>query len=280
MTLIPDLGELLNDELTRRKPGGPSYASGIRTPIVFTSTLRQIRQSAERSIGDIRSVGTFSAFSGISAQNDLTFLPEIIMAINPKSVTFEQPKRFSKKDTRDGSVFFHFTNSKGQNNDILTMQFQGNTGNIDRRGDRSGVSAAVTNTAAQREQNGSIVDFNAGEGNGSIQKLVVWHNLYLLSREPMLLDDGTENKFTVAYISPLLPTSIEFTGFFNEVLRFTETAEKPHSRDYSFSFTVTDTSPDLDELLEVLTTSLDSRGPDDSDTPGFIIGPNTETFGV
>jgi hypothetical protein len=287
MALIPDLGELLNQELTRRSPSGPSYADGTRTPVVFTSTLRGL-------------VGTDTAFSknlllglplgadrGLGLDNvfalDGVFLPEIVMAINPKSVSFDQPKRFSKKDTRNGSVFFHFTNSKGQNNDILTMRFQGSTGNIDLRGDRSGVGASGAGGALRAASEGSASEGSAnldvsatltGEGNGALQKLIVWHNLYLLSREPLLLADGTENIFKISYISPLLPTTIDFTGFFNEVLSFTETAEKPHSRDYSFSFIVTSTDPDLDTLLDVLTTSLDQTTAD----AGFVSGPNTEVF--
>lgn len=182
-------------------------------------------------------------------------MPVISMAINPKSVTFDQDKRWTKKDTRNGSVYFHFTNSKGQNNDILTISFSGNTGNLDLRGD-----------LAQPET----------ERTGALLKLKVWHNLYLLTREPILLSDNTVNVFSIEYTSQLLPVPITFRGFFNKVLDFSESADKPNSRDYSFDFTVTSTEPDLDTYLGEVTTALDAVPANATDVSSlFGVGVNS-----
>jgi len=128
---------------------------------IFTSTLRQ-------SKGRVGAVD-FSVSDS---------MPFITMAVNPKSVQFSQPKRHVKVDTRDGSVFFHFTNRKGQNNDILTMSFSGYTGNIDLRG--------------------SLTDpLDKERDTGALNKLKVWHNLYQLTREPMVLTNNAVNEFSI-----------------------------------------------------------------------------------
>jgi len=151
-------------------------------------------------------------------------LPVISMAINPNSVEFDQPKRYARQDVQRGTVFHHFTNNQGQNNDVMTIRFQGNTGNISRNTkDQVALSKAI-------------------------DRLQIWHNLYQLTREPILLSDGSTNIFYVSYYSPLFPVNIEFAGFFTQVLKFTENAKKPNSRDYSMEFIVQSTSPDLNTI--------------------------------
>jgi len=162
-------------------------------------------------------------------ENGVWPLERIALAVNPRTVVFSQGKRISEKKTRTGSVFFHFTNTKNQNNDILRLTFSGNTGNMDRRG-------------AQRNPS----DPGA---QAAMRKFTIWHNLYLLTREPMLLSDGSENKFTISYISPVFTQTIVFTGFFSDVLKLSESADKPHSRDYEFEFVVESTNPPLDAIL-------------------------------
>lgn len=201
-------------------PEGADPSGQPRAALVFTSALRL--GGSDRSFVDASNFFKSAAF-----------MERIIMAVNPNSIRFRQPKRFVKKDTREGSVFFHFTNSKGQNNDILTMSFNGSTGNIDLRDAFTDAPRTEQSTAA-------------------LQKMLVWHNLYALTREPMVLSDGTENFFVISYASPLFPLTVDFFGFFNQVLEFEENARKPNSRDYSFEFTVTQTDPPLDEVLSII----------------------------
>lgn len=234
--------------LTGLLNSGNSITSGnsIRTAWLFSSTLRRQQLSASTAATALASAvgGTAAAAQSILAGTVLPVgvLPVVEMAINPNSVTWDQPKRWTKKDVRNGSVFFHFTNDKGQNNDVLTLNFQGNTGNIDLR-------------ASLQSQEGE-------DAVGAKRKLQVWHNLYLLTREPVLLNDRRINVKTITISSQLLPQPITFSGFYNKVLDFSETADKPHSRDYAFSFTVTSVEPDLDtmvtDVLQVLTTTPSS----------------------
>jgi hypothetical protein len=157
-------------------------------------------------------------------------LPIIEMGVNPNSVSWKQAKRITKRDTQEGSVYFHFTNSKGQNNDILTLDFRGNTGNI----------------------NLSSSNPNVKNDTGAAKKLLMWHNLWALTREPMLLEDNTINEFMITYSSPVIPVDIMLIGFFSNVLEWVDTAEKPFSRDYSMSFTVQQVSPPLEELVTMV----------------------------
>jgi len=272
-----DLASVLNNSLTAMAPGSASYSSGQRTPMVFTSRLRlyEVKKTTAKPVisgADFAVARAASLQREVEGPYDETIFPNtpsqlerrtvirasvgepnfpvepaiapganspvmkrILLAVNPKSVQFQQPKRFTKKDTRNGSVFFHFTNSQGQNNDILTMNFQGNTGNLDMRAYTNPDEVAVD--------------------SGARYKFLVWHNLYLLTREPMLLPDNSENEFRISYQSPLFSQTVDFVGFFNTVLEFTESAEKPHSRDYSFGFTVKRTEPPLDDLLKYVSTA-------------------------
>lgn len=171
--------------------------------------------------------------------------PFITMAINPNSVKFAQPKRFQKVDVQEGSVFFHFSNRKGQNNDILTITFSGSTGNLDLRGS---LGSAYTSKdglnspdAAREEQ-----QFDTG----ALQKLFTWHNLYQLTREPVIFGNnyGIENETFITIASSVFPLTIEFTGFFNKVLEFEENADSPNIASYDAEFTVTRSEPDLDDV--------------------------------
>jgi hypothetical protein len=276
MSLIPDFATLLSDAVGLSSPGSHAYGTGIRSAWVFTSSLRQrmfFQPSTNVRIGTAPSGRPIvqpqppqTIVDDFYKGAKRSVMPFIEMAINPKSVRFNQPKRFTEKKTREGSVFFHFTNNQGQNNDILTLEFAGNTGNIDRRG-----------SIDKREFSDRINDDpSKGSGSsdtGAIFKIMIWHQLYLLTREPMLLPDGSENVFTISYISPLFPQAIDFNGFFNEVLSFEENAEKPNSRDYDFSFTVQSTDPSLDEVMDAILTVLEDAtlGPD---ATGQILGPN------
>jgi len=251
------LGNFVSNGLGASSPSGAQAMLPPRAAMLFTSRMRQL---AVRAAGEQTEGGGEIAL-GKAASDALaffggqkTFMPSIAMAVNPNSVKFVQPKRFSKKDTRDGSVFFHFTNNKGQNNDLLTLQFAGNTGNLDLRGSLGDPNQEPSQS--QQEVTNAASGQGAGSDTGALYKLLVWHNLYLLTREPMVLGDGTENLFSIMYSSPLFPSQITFQGFFTRVLEFEESAEKPNSRNYTFEFQVTATTPDLDEVLRGLTEIL------------------------
>src|SRR3990167_7263077 len=214
---------------------GGGSAAARRIPFTFTSTARLIKSGKVKAIGtnfarlqaaqyrknelalieaETRGINILSQFglSGVSStiQNVAQIsvglnMPIVQMAVNPQSIKWSQNKRISKRDTMNGSVFFHFTNDDDQNNDILQMTFTGKTGNI--------------NTQA------SIIDvFNTGAN----LKLRTWHELYNLSREPMLLNQknagiglptGLRNEFFITYRTVLMPIQITLIGHFSQVLR-------------------------------------------------------------
>ena len=215
---------------------GQKQVPDLRKPILFTSVLRRrLVDNVEDPPAPNPLLANEQASLGSLAGSDKNrvVLPEVEMLINPKTIRWEQPKRITKRDTREGSVFFHFTNDRGENNDILTLHFNGSTGNIDMRG---------------------------SEDTGAFRKWLIWHNLYLLTREPILLPDGAENLVTITYTSPLWAAPVDFIGFFEQVLEFTEDAGKPHSREYSFSFKVVESSPELSDVLLNMTTVVTSTG--------------------
>lgn len=260
-----DLGDTFT-QLFNLSPATGVMNDSDRAAISFTSTFRRIvlsdAVSDSSALANARNSAPFAATRSQQARDLIVAdarrqnidiesqldhaMPIITMALNPKSVKFSQPKRFVKKDVRNGSVYFHFANNKGQNNDILTMTFAGNTGNIDLRGTFDTVARDPSAL-----QSGTAVDEarQQAQDTGALRKLLVWHNLYQLSREPMLLANNTQNEFFITYISPLFPVPVEFTGFFSRVVDFEENAAKPNSRDYSFEFIVTRTEPDLDFLV-------------------------------
>lgn len=270
-------------QLLNLSPASSGSGADQRAVMVFTSRLRQRklqrldqRQAFTVSFQNLGASGDRLALTGDQFEQEIVnSMPSIALALNPKSVRFTQAKRFVKKDVRNGSVFFHFTNSKGQNNDILTMSFQGNTGNIDLSGS---VITPERNPTALQSGTGIDAQQRVEQDTGALRKLMVWHNLYQLSREPMLLDDNTENEFTISYVSPLFPQPIEFKGFFEKVLEFEESAAKPNSRDYSFSFIVTSTEPDLDELVTYVLSYVQSKNTLTATDTATLIGVNNEPF--
>jgi len=205
--------------------GGSHTAT--RLPMIFTS-LQRLRKT-NSSFGTLAGT-TQEALSNISKaeRKKFTGSSTIEMAVNPNSITWRQPKRIVKRDVQNGSIFFHFSNSKRQNNDILTMEFRGNTGymNIDADANKNGINT------------------------GAYNKLLLWHNLWNLTREAIYLEDGTPNEFYIMYSSRAIPINMLLVGFFSGVLEWTDSADKPFSKDYSMGFTVTNTIPSIDALVQ------------------------------
>jgi hypothetical protein len=261
MSFIPDLAAVLNSALLPTTPRGMSYSSGVRNAMVFTSLLRT----------RIQNLASFSGQDATPPNFPHAAVADVIMPLNPNTIRFKQGKRWTKKDTREGSVFFHFTNAQGENNDILSIEFAGNTGLIDRRGSLT--------TAGEEAEVGSPTGTGIAspDDTGALQKILAWHNLYLLTREPMLLPDMTENVFTITYTSALFPLAVDFNGFYNQVLEFEELALKPNSRGYKFEFTVTSVDPPMETVLDAVFAQMQSSILQPSST-GLILGPNVRVI--
>jgi hypothetical protein len=171
----------------------------------------------------------------------------ITMQINPNQVQFQQNKRIQKQDTINGTVYFHFSNQFGQNNDILTLTISGTTGNIDPRAfDRQVVSGPDITIDLDR--------------TGAKNKVLAWASLYQMTLEPILdIDAGRPNLVTMMYASTLFPKPISFTGFFNNVMQFTESAQDPFQRQWSLQFVVQRTEPSLSEFSKYIQQNILSR---------------------
>lgn len=156
------------------------------------------------------------------------------MRVNPTSVAFSQPKRIRKRNTQRGSTYFHFSDDRGRDLDILVLRIAGQTGYVSARSD--------------------ITLANNGE---TLDKLRAWYNLYALTREPMVdTRTGATNEMECTYRSVLFPNGVIFKGHFEQALDFTEGAEAPFNKQYTMSFAVHDTEPDLDSLINDFETSL------------------------
>lgn len=237
-----------------------------RVPFALTSTARLIRSGKVKALDNY----TTAAIRASSLTNQLLKIEEevrpisntyhssadlfsattpsdsvssvISMAVNPQDIKWNQPKRYSKRDTMQGSVFFHFTDSADRNNDILTINFSGKTGNINTQ--VGPIDAIMT---------------------GANLKLKIFHDLYHLTREGVLLNNintgtnvttGIRNEFFVSYKTILMPIPLTLIGFFNTALEFSESAGDPFNRNWSFAFTVTATSPELDDLASKLSSTM------------------------
>jgi hypothetical protein len=224
----------------RQSVYGPSFDTGAtgttsyRVPFMFTSRKRVTALTREGQQTGLGVDLTTGATPTVNPQ------PAVIkMAVNPETINWRQPKRITRKDTMDGAVFFHFNNSKGQNNDIITLDMKGTTGNIN----------LVTNPNVDDQGKNAYLEANKS-------KLLMWHNLYNLTREGMLYQDNNgiwqENQFYIVYTTKLFPMGVRLCGFFSKTLEFEEHAKDPNKRNYSLSFTVTATNPDLDDIAATL----------------------------
>lgn len=159
--------------------------------------------------------------------------PIIKMAVNPSSIRWEQAKRIVKRDTKEGSVFFHFTNRKLQDNDLVKLSFEGFTGAI---GVPNGLAGA-----------------NSDYAEATRARLMAWHELYALTHEPVAFIDQLTgrtitNNFHIIYRTQLFPSGIRLTGVFDTPMTFSEEADGPFGRKYAFSFMVQHTTPDIDDI--------------------------------
>ena len=209
----------------------PYGDTDYRVPFVFTSDLR-IRDN----------------------------LPPVRMKMNPESVTFSQAKRITRRDTQAGAVYFHWTNAKGRNNDVINVSFSGSTGNISLR---TGAQNLTILGQSIRNLHDRINRLVGGEGLdiatlGGAAKIVNFWNLYSLTADPVLdPDTGFNNRFYFMYSSPLLGNAmITFIEHFDRVLEFSDDSNNPFSKNYSFSFVATETIPSMDDIFKYISASI------------------------
>ena len=219
------------------------YGDGQRVPFAFGSTLRELQsqlaiaRDADQTDAEIEesfraqgfTLSTDELYEVVNRFATLDAQPFVRTLVNPRSIRWRQPKRIQRKDIRNGTVFFHFTDDNGQDNDVLELELTGSTGNVDLRGDNFPLPA--TQDVAARA------------------KLAIFQNLYALTREPRLIPPNIVNEFSIVYATKAFPAGITFFGFYSEVLEFEESAEKPNSVDWRMRFTVQRTDPNLNDVI-------------------------------
>lgn len=208
----------------------------------------------------------------------------VTMQMNPQNVDFRQGKRITRKDTQSGANFFHWTDDQGKNNDILELEFSGQTGNINlnrgayKKGEWNATLSKATEWVNDRLQ-GSYSDdtpnsqlaATATTKNvaGAIKLLGLW-DLYKLTSEPVRdIRTGRPLFSHISYTSPMMANSIiNFTGHFSRVLDLNDNAGDPFSKRYTFGFTVLSSDPPIDELYQVIVENLSRDLLNDLRRPG------------
>lgn len=196
-------------------------------------------------------------------------VPGVKMLMNPTTVSFRQAKRITKRDTQQGSIFFHWTNTYGRNNDIMEVDFQGMTGNINlsrgsyRKGGFMDTAAAYINKGsdwineklgdASQALDSALTGVQPTGVNKNLagpSKLVAFWNLYQLTREPVINPrTGAPIYYYIQYSSTIFGNMImTLVGHFSNVLNFVDDSSNPFNKQYNFGFTVTGTMPSMDYI--------------------------------
>lgn len=198
--------------------------------------------------------------------------PGVKMSMNPNSVSFRRPKRITEKKTQGGSTFMHWTDSSGRNNDILQLDFRGQTGNINlRRAAR--LKFGTLGSGAVDWLNSKVNDFeDFATDSGSIAqpepvgtdkdmsgatKLVKFWDLHKLVTEPVVDQFGNPVLSLIYYSSPLFGNMyMKFIGHFSTGLDFEDVADQPFNKTYSFGFTVEASHPPLHAIYDSITFAI------------------------
>ena len=240
-SMIPNFGAFLEQSMN------PHQDTTLRVPFYLTSSYRRYRGA-----------------KGVAMQ------------VNPTSVSFRQDKRISERDTQEGKVFFHWTTQNGTNDDILRMEFNGQTGNIGiKTGTRGQGFFGISQSASAganwlAETLSDVTNSNDIENPGTLRaeganidtsgasRLANFHNLYSLTREPVLDPvTGTPVYYYITYASPLFGNSlITFVGHFSKALEITDDANEPFNRRYSFGFTAHGSYPSPSQMYATIVQNL------------------------
>jgi len=201
--------------------------------------------------------------------------PGVKMSMNPNSVSFRRPKRITEKKTQGGSTFLHWTDSSGRNNDILQLDFRGQTGNINVRraarlkfdtggpsakGDPDWWNQKLNQFEDWATDSGSIQQpepVGADRDMSGVTKLVKFWDLHRLITGPVVDHLGNPVVYYIYYSSPLFGNMyMKFMGHFSTGLDFEDVADQPFNKTYSFGFTVTNSQPALHDIYERITFAI------------------------
>lgn len=220
-----------------------------------------IERILDRILNPYEDVAYRVPFIFTSDQRIRNGIPPVKMKMNPETVTFTQNKRITRRDTQSGAVFYHWTNAKGRNNDVINISFSGATGNINLRQGAQRNSKFLSENIKKFRDWAKSVTRQEGldvENLAGASKMVNFWNLYSLTTEPVIDPfQGYNNQFYFMYTSPILGNAmVQFVGHFDRVLEFTDDASNPYSKTYSFSFVATQTIPTMDEIFRYVSMAI------------------------
>jgi hypothetical protein len=235
---LPDFSWVLSQSLN------PYGDTSLRVPMYLTSSLRE-RQG----------------------------VPGVSMSVNPNTVSFRQGKRITERKTQGGTTFMHWTDSTGRNNDILSIDFRGQTGNINFRRaarlkyDIPGASKVMNflNDKLNDFEDWALSNDNVltptpvdlQRDMSGVTKLVKFWDLHRLTTEPVKDEFGNRVIFSIYYSSPLFGNMfVKFMGHFNKVLDFEDTADSPFNKVYTFGLTVEATQPSINQIYEAISFNI------------------------
>jgi hypothetical protein len=204
------------------------------------------------------------------------FMRGVAMLVNPTTVSFRQDKRTTERDTQEGKVFFHWATQAGTNDDVLRMEFNGQTGNINIRTGTRGqgvfgasqgasdfgnwLSSTLSDISGSNnwEDPGTLRVMGANIDTSGASKLANLHNLWSLTREPVLdVVTGSPVYYYITYASPLFGNSlITFIGHFSRPLEITDDASNPFNKRYSFGFVAHGSYPSPAHLYATILQNL------------------------
>lgn len=239
---------------------------------LFSSSIPSFAKALERALNPYEDRQVRVPFVLHSTWRQKRGISPLVMKMNPSTVTFSQSKRTSERKTQAGSVFFHWTNVRGENNDVLQVEFSGQTGNINLR-------SGVNNQSWLGDKVGKVNDWlnetfgddpEAPEGALGLEptgvardlsgasRLANFWNLHALTTEPILdVMDGTANVSFIQFSSPLFGnSSIRLEGHFSRVLDIADDATNPFNKNYSFGFTAIATSPSVTQIYNSVVNNL------------------------
>lgn len=211
----------------------------------------------------------FYLYSDYRMANGIT---GVTMQMNPQNVDFRQGKRINRKDTQGGAIFFHWTDDQGKNNDIIEIEFSGQTGNINlnRGAYPKGVWGARLTQASdwlndklmgsysENTPNSQVAAMSTTKNVAGASKLLGLWDLYKLTAEPVRDTRTGRPLFShISYTSPMMANSIiTFSGHFSRVLDLNDNASDPFSKKYTFGFTALSSDPPIEELYDVIAQQL------------------------
>lgn len=239
----------------------------------FSSSIPSFAKALERALNPYEDRQVRVPFVLHSTWRQKRGISPLVMKMNPSTVTFNQQKRIVERKTQSGSIFFHWTNARGENNDILKVSFTGQTGNINIRtgavkkddwlasaankfnnwiNEKMDSASAAKDSALGLEPSGVSQDLSGPS------RLANFWNLYALTAEPVLdVTDGTPNISFIQFSSPLFGnSSIRLEGHFDSVLNIADDATSPFNAKYTFGFTAIATSPSVTSIYNSVVNNL------------------------